>query len=324
MFKPPFLLKNRHLQTLYAPLFRQQSTPKVEKERFDLSDGDFVEAYWHKERPKDNRPIVVLFHGLAGSFYSPYIKGMMKALEKRGFASVVMHFRGCSGKENLLPRAYHSGETGDAKAWIVYLHKHYPNSTLHAVGYSIGGNMLLKLLGEEGEKTPLTSAVSVSAPMDLAITAQRINQGFSKYYQRHLLEPLKKTLLMKYNHFNMEKMLKMSRKEVKKIQTIEEFDERYTAPIHGFQTAQHYYKTCSSKPFLKNIKIPTLIVHALDDPFMTPAVLPQEDELSTTIELSISKHGGHVGFVEGTLLTPNYWLEEYIVNYFVKQLKLFG
>ena len=319
MFKPPLTLKNRHLQTLYAPIFRKPATPKIEIEHFNLADGDFVEAYWYKNKPIDNRPIVTLFHGLAGSFYSHYIQGIMIALDKKGFASVLMHFRGCSGKPNRLPRSYHSGDTVDAKAWIDYLTVKYKDSDLHAVGYSIGGNMLLKLLGEEKNRTPLKSAVSVSAPLDLDITAKRINQGFSKRYQRHLLEPLKKTLLEKFNRYDMEKILNRSRDEIKNIKTIEEFDEFYTAPINGFGTAENYYKRCSAKQFLKDIKIPTLIIHALDDPFMTPKILPKEEELSKHITMSISEHGGHVGFVNGTLLKPKYWLEEHIVEYLLKQ-----
>jgi len=319
MFKTPFILTNKHLQTLYAPLFRKQRTPTVEIERFDLADGDFVEAYWYKNKPTDTRPIVTLFHGLAGSFRSPYIQGIMKALDKKGFASVLMHFRGCSGKANLLPRSYHSGDTADAKAWIDYLKVKYKDSDLHAVGYSIGGNMLLKLLGEEQEKSLLCSAVSVSAPMDLEITAKRINQGFSKRYQKHLLDPLKETLLEKYRTFDMEKILNRNREDIKNIKTIEEFDELYTAPINGFGTAKNYYKKCSAKQFLKHIQIPTLIIHALDDPFMTPAILPLKDELSEHITMSISEHGGHVGFVNGSLLKPNYWLEEHIVEYLLKQ-----
>ena len=319
VFKPPLILKNKHLQTLYAPLFRKQTAPKVEIEHFDLADGDFVECYWHNEKPNDERPIVTLFHGLAGSFNSPYIQGIMKALEKKGFASVLMHFRGCSGKENLLPRSYHSGDTADAKAWLEHLKENYPKSDFHAVGYSIGGNMLLKLLGEEGSKVVLKSAVSVSAPMDLDITAKAINRGFSKLYQAHLLKALKLTLLKKYKQFEMEKFLGISEEVIKNIKTIEEFDERYTAPINGFKSAKDYYEKCSAKQFLKDIEIPTLIIHALDDPFMTPEILPSSfEEISETITLKLSEYGGHVGFVGGGLFRPDYWLESSIVDYFVK------
>ena len=319
MFKPKLTLKNRHLQTLYAPLFRKQTTPKVEVEHFNLEDGDFLESYWYNEKPNDNRPIVVLFHGLAGSFNSPYIQGIMKALEAKGFSSVLMHFRGCSGKENLLPRAYHSGDTADARAWLNYLRVKYKESNLYAIGYSIGGNMLLKLLGEDGEKSILQSAVSVSAPMDLDITAKTINKGFSKRYQAHLLKPLKETLLAKFDKFDMEILLNKTRQDIQNIKTIEEFDEYYTAPINGFKSAQDYYKKCSAKQFLKDIKVPTLIIHALDDPFMTPKILPCENEISEHIQLKITKHGGHVGFVHGGIFKPKYWLEERIVDYLSKQ-----
>ena len=321
MFKPSRLLQNKHLQTLYAPLFRKQTPPKVEREHFNLSDGDFVEAYWHNTKPKDNRPIVTLFHGLAGSFSSPYIQGVMQALEKQGFNSVLMHFRGCSGKENLLPRAYHSGDTADAKAWIAHLNTTYPNAQLYAVGYSIGGNMLLKLLGEEKENTPLHAAVSVSAPMDLDITAKAINKGFSRLYQRHLLKALKLTLIDKYAKFDMQNLLNMSKEEVRKIKTIEEFDERYTAPINGFLSAANYYEQCSAKQYLKHVRIPTLIIHALDDPFMTEEILPKkQDKVSSSVTLELSKHGGHVGFVEGSCSQPSYWLEERIANYFSQKM----
>ena len=319
MFKVTQLLNNRHIQTIYAPIFRKQPILKVEIERFNLEDKDFIEAYWHKQKPTDNRPIVILFHGLAGSFKSPYIQGLMRSLEKKGFASVLMHFRGCSGKPNLLPRSYHSGDTADARAWINHLRVKYKESPLHAVGYSIGGNMLLKLLGEDGSKTPLKSAVSISAPMDLEITAKRINQGFSKRYQKHLLDPLKDTLLQKYKEFDMQKLINQTPDDIKNIQTIEEFDKKYTAPINGFKSAQDYYKKCSAKQFLKDIKIPTVIIHALDDPFMTPKILPTKDELSKYVQLNISKHGGHVGFVNGTIFRPEYWLEERIVRYLMKQ-----
>jgi hypothetical protein len=320
MFNPKGILKNKQLQTLYAPLFRKQAQPQVKAEIFGLSDGDFVECFWHKEKPTDNRPIVTLFHGLAGSFDSPYIQGVMRALDKRGFASVLMHFRGCSGKENRLPRSYHSGDTADAKAWITYLNKKYPNNPLHTVGYSIGGNMLLKLLGEEQEKTPLRSAVSVSAPMDLDITAKAINRGFAKLYQQYLLKPLKIELLKKFDKFDMEDLLHIDRDRVKKIKTIEEFDELYTAPINGFNSAKDYYTQCSAKQYLKDIRIPTLIIHALDDPFMTEEILPsKEDKVSKSVVFKLSKHGGHVGFVEGSCFTPSYWLEETIADYFAQK-----
>jgi predicted alpha/beta-fold hydrolase len=318
IFNPSFPLNNKHIQTLYAPLFRKQPKPKVELERFDLNDGDFVDCYWHNSKPNDERPIVILFHGLAGSFNSPYIQGAMRALEKKGFASVLMHFRGCSGKPNLLPRSYHSGDTADAKAWINYLKVKYEKSSLYAVGYSIGGNMLLKYLGEEKESTPLKAAISVSAPMNLAVCAEVISKGFSKNYENYLLRPLCLALEEKFETHDMKALIVLKKEEIKDIKTIEEFDEHYTAPIHGFKSAQDYYAKCSSKQFLKHICIPTLIIYALDDPFMDERILPTKKEVSENISLELTQHGGHVGFVSGTLLKPKYWLEERIVEYFLK------
>ena len=281
-------------------------------EEFTLPDGDFVETVWNEEKPKDNRPIVVLFHGLAGSVHSPYIVGLMNALHIKGYTSVLMHFRGCGKKENLKPRAYHSGDTADAKAWIEHLHKTYPNNPLHAVGFSIGGNMLLKLLGEWQEQTLLHSAVSVSAPMRLDICADTIEKGFAKVYQDYLLKPLKKSLLAKYKKFDMQELLGIDEQRVQEIKTVREFDERYTAKIHGFSSSEDYYARCSARQFLKDIRTPTLIIHALDDPFMTPEILPNSDEVSKFVTLEVSPCGGHVGFVGG-LFGVEYWLEERII-----------
>ncbi len=315
-FKAGFLLKNRHIQTLYATFFKKDINLDFEIERFNLDDGDFVECYWYnKPDTGEKKPIVILFHGLEGSYKSPYIQGVMKSLEAKGFSSVLMHFRGCGENENLLPRSYHSGETSDAKAWIEYLSKTYPNSHLFAVGYSLGGNMLLKLLGEYADNSPLKASVSVSAPLKLDISAKQINSGFSKIYQAHLMKNLRASLLQKYKKFPMQKYLAIDEKDVKKIKTILDFDSVYTAPIHGFLSAEDYYQRCSAKQFLKYIQTPTLIIHALDDPFMTPEILPKDDEISLHVRLKVSKHGGHVGFVAGSIFKPKYWLEDTVADF---------
>ena len=314
-FKPKGLLKNRHIQTLYATFFRKYLLKVTTLERFTLSDGDFVESVWNGKPPKNTRSIVVIFHGLAGSIHSPYIQGLMYELEKKGFASVVMHFRGCYQEENLHPRAYHSGDTKDAKEWIEYLQKNYPNSKLHTVGFSLGGNMMLKLLGEWGKESPISSAVSISAPMQLDISADTIEKGFAKNYQEYLLKPLRATLIAKYKRFDMKKEIEVDETAVAEIKTIREFDEKYTSIMHGYSNAKEYYQKCSAKQFLKEITTPTLIIHALDDPFMTPKILPKQDELSSAIELEILKNGGHVGFVNGSILKPTYWLDRRITSY---------
>jgi len=316
-FTPAAGLENGHLQTLFPALFRKQRPPETEIEQFELDDGDFVECFWHR-RPSidDKTPIVVLFHGLEGSYESPYIQGMMHSLARAGFSSVLMHFRGCAGKENRLPRSYHSGDTGDAKVWIQQLSARYPDTPLFAVGYSLGGNMLLKLLGEWGASSPLAAAVSVSAPMQLEVCANRINSGFSTIYQRHLMKNLKQSLLKKYADHPMRSHIGIDEKDVKKLKTFWEFDDVYTAPVHGFSSASDYYEKSSARQFLKAIETETLIIQALDDPFMTPEILPAEGDVSRHVQMEFYPHGGHVGFVSGSILKPKYWLEERIVNYF--------
>ncbi len=320
-FKAAFGLKNRHFQTLYSSLFRKLPSLEIEIENFSLDDGDFLECHWHN-KPKINSttPIIILFHGLAGSYKSPYIQGLMAEAKRNGFAAVLMHFRGCSGKENTLPRSYHSGDSGDALSWIAELSSQYPNSKLFGVGYSLGGNMLLKLLGEVGDKSPLNAAVSVSAPLQLDICADAMNRGFSKFYQHILLKDLNLSLEKKFDKHDMKNFVKIKKKDIKNLKTFWEFDGAYTAPVHGFSSAGDYYTKCSSKQFLKSIKIPTLIIHSKDDPFMTQEVIPSQEELSQSIELELSSNGGHVGFIGGTFLKPDYWLEKRIVGFFSNYL----
>lgn len=320
-FTPSFTMRNRHLQTLYQTFFRKIKTPNFEIEKYILKDGDFLEAYWHRTASSQaNTPLVIIFHGLAGSYESPYIKGIMTALTKAGYNTVLMHFRGCSGKPNLLPRSYHSGETGDAFEYIGSLKKRFPQAKLFAVGYSLGGNMLLKLLGEVKQMCQLNGAVSVSPPMQLDVCANAINKGFSSIYQKHLVNNLNSALVKKYAVNDIKSIIGLEKKDVRKLKTFWDFDGAYTAPVHGFDSAQDYYTKCSSKQYLKDIHIPTLIIHSSDDPFMDKSMIPEPKELSSHITFELSHYGGHVGFIEGTLLTPKYWLETTIINFFNTKL----
>jgi len=316
-FKPAFGLSNRHLQTIYSSFFRENKNLDIEVETFTLSDGDFLEAYW-LDKPSQNstNPIIVIFHGLEGSYDSPYINGIMRTLQKVGMACVLMHFRSCSGKLNRKATAYHSGQTLDAKEFIESLHERFSSNDLFAIGYSLGGNMLLKLLGECGDNTPVKGAISVCAPLDLAICADKISQGFSSFYEKKMLDNLKETLLLKYEHHDMENLISLKKEDVQNIKTIREFDEVYTSKINGFGNASNYYKLCSSKQFLKNIKIKTLLIHTFDDPFMTQEVLPTQEELSSFVTLEVHKYGGHLGFISGSIFKPIYWLDERIISYF--------
>ena len=313
------LFQNPHIQTLYATFYPKPKLPFLKTERFELPDGDFVDCVWcGKPVEGSDAPIVVLFPGLTGSVYSPYILRTMEALRSHGFASVLMHFRGCSGEINRLPRSYHSGDTADAKLWIAEVRRRYPQSRLFGVGFSLGGNMLLKLMGETGEHAPLEAAVAVSAPMDLAACAVRIDQGFSKRYQRHLLKPLIAQLRQKYEMFDMASLIGLRKEEIQGLDTFWKFDDAFTAPIHGFKDVHDYYAKSSARQYLHAIQKPTLIIHAKDDPFTGAGVIPSKAELSPFIDLELYENGGHLGFVGGSFWRPDFWLYERTGDYFSK------
>jgi len=205
------MMNNRHIQTLYASFFRKDMHLDFEREIFELSDGDFLESYWLNKPKKDEAtPIVTLFHGLDGSYKSPYIQGMMKKLASEGYAVVVMHFRGCADKTNRLPKAYHSGYTTDALEWLSSLKKEYKRAELFAVGFSLGANMLLKLLSEN--QTILNKAVAVSTPFLLDVCAEQMDKGFAKLYQFYLLYGMKKAVLEQYKLHDMQALLGISGK----------------------------------------------------------------------------------------------------------------
>ena len=316
-FEPAFGLSNEHLQTLFQSLFRKLPMVDTTVEQFELSDGDFLECNWYnKPKNGDTTPIVVLFHGLTGSLESPYIQGIMRKLDENGFSSVLMHLRGCSHNMNRLDRLYHSGDTEDARVWIEHLTEKFPYNPLFAVGYSLGGNLLLKLLGELNDYSPISAAVAVSAPMQLEISANKLNSGFSRFYQYLLMDDLKESLEQKYDLHHIQSLLGIDKEKLEDFTTFWELDDAYTAPIHGFKTAKDYYESSSSKKYLRRISTNTLVIHALDDPFMTPEILPKKGEVSSKVKLELYPHGGHVGFISGSLIKPQYWLEDRIVNYF--------
>jgi len=316
-FKAATGLKNKHLQTLYPTLFRKYPPLDYSVQQFELEDGDFIDCHWHHPPVKGSQQaIVILFHGLAGSYQSPYIQGMMQHLHKSGYACVLMHFRGCSGRANRMARAYHSGDTADARAWIAHLQKQFPDHPLFAVGYSLGGNMLLKLLAEYGSVSPLSAAVAVSAPIQLASCAATMQRGFARVYQQYLLKPLKKNLLNKFLIHDYPSLIGLHAASVKKINSIEQFDHLYTARIHGFSGVEHYYKVSSAKQYLAQIQCSTLLIHAIDDPFMSAKLLPDSYQLPANIQIETPENGGHLGFVSGTLFKPQYWLEQRISDYF--------
>jgi len=315
-FKSAFGLSNCHVQTLYSTFFRKNISIETQDDIFTLNDQDFIEYSWCNKPINSTTPIVILLHGLEGSINSPYIQGIMKSLKENHFSSVLVHYRGCGKKDNLFAKSYHSGQTEDIKEFISYIKSIYTQNDLYLVGYSMGGNILLKLLATYKENSPIKKAVSISAPLLLDNSSKKINQYFSKIYQNYLLKNLKKHLLKKYLKYDMEKLIGYKKEDIKNIKTIWEFDEIYTSKIHGFETAKNYYKLNSSKQYLSSISTDTLIIHSLDDPFMTKDILPKQKDLPKNIKLEVSKNGGHVGFISGTIFNPIYWLDDKIINFF--------
>jgi len=313
-FTPAAGLSNSHAQTLLPTFIRNNLNFESIKQSLELDDGDFLDLVW-TEKPIKNKPIVIVFHGLEGSIKSPYARGIMLEIKKQGWIGLLMHFRGCSEQGNRLPRSYHSGETGDAKILLNWLETKFPGSPLAAVGYSLGGNMLLKLQAELGQSSPFKAVISVCAPMLLNACANRLNKGFSKIYQRYLLSHLKRKLLVKAKQHDFAQLINLDTNTINQLNSFWRFDDQVTAPLHGFTGVEDYYAQSSARQYLKKIKSPSLILQALDDPFMTRDILPDEAELSSTTQLELSRHGGHVGFISGTIFRPEFWLEKRIPEY---------
>ncbi len=313
-FTPAIGLSNAHLQTLLPVFIRNNLLLSGIEQRLELDDGDFLDLFW-TGKPFANQPVVIVFHGLEGSIESPYAKGILTAIKKQGWIGVLMHFRGCSASPNRLPRSYHSGETSDAKFLLNWLNTHLPDSPLAAVGFSLGGNMLLKLQGELAAASPLKAVVSVSAPLVLAACAEKLNAGFSRIYQRYLISHLKRKLHIKARQHNYADLINLQTEQINQLNSFWKFDDQVTAPLHDFAGVDDYYKQSSARQYLKMIESPSLIIQALDDPFMSRDIIPDMTELSAHTELELSQNGGHVGFISGSILHPEFWLEQRIPEY---------
>ncbi len=315
-FTPARWLPGGHLQTLWNPFCRRAANLSRPRERLWLADGDFIDLDWHG--PHDpTAPLVLILHGLTGSSNSHYVLGLQRVLAERNWASVAVNWRGCSGEPNLLPRAYHSGASDDLTEVIAHLQVKRPLAPLHAVGYSLGGNVLLKYLGETGSATPLHKAVAVSVPFRLDQCADRIGIGFSRVYQAHFMREMVMYVKEKQRLFtslgNTEHLSALQRLgSLRGMRTFWDFDGRFTAPLHGYSDASDYYRRASSRYFLPDIRIPTLLIQAEDDPFVFRHSVPDAAELSTTTTLELHRSGGHVGFVEGSPIRPRYYLERRI------------
>ena len=314
-FRPPWWLKNRQAQTFYPSMpWSWRKRLKLRRETLELPDGDATVVDWPTKAdslPK-SAPLLVVLHGLEGSAESSYARMILHAANRQGWRSCVLHSRDCGDYRNRLPRRYHAGETNDFRYFLGELRAAGFDGPIVGAGYSLGGNILLKYLGESGDDTPLAAAVAVCAPLDRHICAVALNRGFSKVYQHYLIKRMKESVRRKFNRHT----AAFDWRRAMNAKTFAEFDDAVTAPLHGFENMQDYYDRCSSGGFLKAIERPTLVINALDDPFMTPAVLPGADQLSEQVTLEVAKSGGHVGFVEGgTPWRPRFYLPPRILEF---------
>lgn len=312
-FKPRGLWRNRHVQTVVPNVLFPQTKVELRRERLELPDGDFIDVDW---TTGSTGPIVIVLHGLEGSMRSRYACNIMRKIHEMGFRGAFPYFRGCSGVPNRLPIGYHSGFTQDIEYFSGLLKQREPNTPLAAVGYSLGGNVLLKWLGESPNASRLTTGIAVSVPFDLAVCSDAIGKGLSKVYMWELMARMKRSALRKFSKVKAPIQLP----DIGKLRTFKQFDNAMTAPLHGYKDAADYYARASSKPFLKHIKVPTLVVHSEDDPFMTPAVLPRPDELSPAVTFELTRKGGHVGFIDGPFFRPRRWVDQRITQHLQKHL----
>ncbi len=250
---------------------------------------------------------MVLFHGLEGSFHSPYIHGLMLQCKQRGWLAVVMHFRGCSGEPNRLNRIYHSGETEDARFFLHWLTTRWGRVPTTAVGFSLGGNMLGCLLGQQGDEALIDAGVIVSAPLMLEPCSARLERGFSQVYQRYLLSQLKKNAQRKLRAWP--DTLPVNLIQLNALRRLRTLTTR-SRPGRMVLPTPRIITVAPAMPRLKFVTKPLLIIHAKDDPFMSDEVIPQPAQLSATITYQLTQQGGHVGFVSGTLRQPRLWLEQ--------------
>jgi len=312
-------LPGPHGQTIAGRLLRRPAMPRFERVRLDTPDGDFVDLDFPPS-PGPDAPLVLLLHGLEGSARRGYAILTYHELAKRGIASVGLNFRSCSGEPNRLPRFYHSGDTDDIRYVLDYLEKRFPGRRLGAIGFSLGGNALLKYLGEEAEAAAgrVNAAVAVSVPYDLGAGADLLNSSFmGRFYTnifiRSLVEKTESKKHLLNGRFDVERM--------RRARSFRAFDDAVTAVLHGFDGADDYYRRSSSAQFVGRIRVPVLLIHAKDDPFVPADAFPHEAVSSNRhVHAALTENGGHVGFIEGTPLEPRFWAERQAARFLAAAL----
>jgi len=295
MFRTPWWCRNGHLQTVWGPLFRRGRLP-LRRERIDTADGDFVDLDW-LDGPAAS-PLLLVLHGLEGSARSHYVTGLFREAAQRRWRGVALNFRSCGGEPNRLPRFYHSGDTADLAQVVSVLGEREPSAVIGAVGISIGGNVLLKWLAEREQDTPkqVVGAVAISTPFDLTACARVLDRGVRRtVYTASFLRSLKVKVRAKAREHGAFVDLAATLRA----RTFAEYDRAVTAPLHGFADERDYWTRSSSLPLLGRIRRPTLLINALDDPFVPVASLPDPLRLPACVAAEFVARGGHVGFVEG-------------------------
>lgn len=289
-------------------------------ERLDTPDDDFLDLY-HLDGRADS-PLLVLLHGLEGSLRSHYIHGLLEQASGRGWRAVVLIFRSCGGTPNRARRFYHSGETTDLDFTIGHLSSSYPEAPLILAGVSLGGNVLLKYLGELGSSVSprVRAAAAVSVPYDLARSADHIDKGFAKVYQRRFIRSLQSKAIAKLDRFPD----LAPRERIQSIRSMRDFDNSLTAPLHGFRDADDYYSKSSALKWIHHIRVDTLLLSAVDDPFLPSQVLDDVRSVAKEnpfLNLEFVPHGGHVGFVGGSSpFRPIYYMEGRVGDFLAERV----
>ena len=312
-YKAPAWLPGGDLQTIYTSLFIRVPRVDYRRERLELADGDFLDFDWVDGAP--GQPVVVLFHGLEGNSGSFYARDLVLAVQARGWTGVVAHFRGCSGEDNRLPRAYFAGDSADIETMLWHVKSRHPEVPLYAVGVSLGGNALLKWLGEQGAAAAslVQRAAAVSAPLDLTAAGYTLDRGFNRtVYTARFLSTLKAKALRKAEKFPG----LLDAEAISNATTFREFDTLVTAKLHGFVDADDYWRRVSSKPLLKSVAVPTLVINAKNDPFLPAEALPGPADVSAAVTLDQPDSGGHVAFPSGPFPGNADWLPTRLLEFF--------
>jgi hypothetical protein len=327
-FEPAWWARGPHLQTLAGKLLRPAQAPPLVRERWETPDGDFLDLDFAPEPPRpagvdgSGAPLALVLHGLEGGSRRRYALLAYHELGRRGIRAVGLNFRSCSGVPNLRPRAYHSGETGDLAFVLGRLRARFPGRAVGAVGFSLGGNVLLKFLGERGADAGLAAAAVISVPYELSAGALSLEASpMGRFYAWWFLRSLRRKARTKANL--LEELVSLE--AVMTASTIREFDDRATAPLHGFRDAAEYYEDASSARYLARIRTPTLLIHALDDPFLPRDAIPLGAiRGNPCLTEALVEHGGHVGFVEGSPAEPRFWAEEQAARFLYVLMRVNG